>query len=65
MYEEKIVEGEDVVALENSVITAKKAGTAVIKITLSDAALNLVNGLANNAATALSNNTVYLEITVK
>ncbi|MGN1138218.1 MAG: fibronectin type III domain-containing protein, partial [Ruminococcus sp.] len=34
MYEEKIVEGEDVVALENSVITAKKAGTAVIKITL-------------------------------
>ena len=65
MYEEKIVEGEDVVALNNSVITAKKAGTAVIKITLSDAALNLVNGLANNAATALSNNTVYLEITVK
>lgn len=65
MYEEEITDGADVIALENSVITAKKAGTAVVKITLSDAAMNLVNGLANNGVTALSNNTVYLEITVK
>ncbi|MGN1129737.1 MAG: fibronectin type III domain-containing protein [Ruminococcus sp.] len=65
MYEEEITDGADVVALENSVITAKKAGTAVVKITLSDAAMNLVNGLANNGVTALSNNTIYLEITVK
>ena len=65
MYEEQVVEGPDVVALDNSVITAKKAGKAVIKITLSDAAMNFVNGLANKSITAMASNTVYLEITVK
>jgi fibronectin type 3 domain-containing protein len=65
MYEAKVTEGADVVTVENGVITAKNAGTAVVEITVSDAAAKLVKDLNDGKILGLSNNTVFVEITVK
>ena len=64
MYTEEITEGKDVVTLDNSVITAKKAGTAVIKINANDAAKQIASSVNNGFANGWVTNTVILEITV-
>ncbi len=64
MYTEEITEGNDVVTLENSVITAKKVGTAVIKINANDAAKEIASSVNNGFANNCISNTVILEITV-
>lgn len=64
MYTEEITEGKDVVTLENSVITAKKAGTAVIEINANDAAKQIASSVNNGFVNGWVTNTVILEITV-
>lgn len=64
MYTEEIKEGKDVVTLENSVITAKKAGTAVIEINANEAAKDLASPVDNGLVNTCLRNTVILEITV-
>lgn len=65
LYTAQVTEGPDVVTVENGVITATKAGNAVVKVTLNDEAMKIVSGLSNGGVTALSNNIVFLEVTVK
>ena len=60
-YEVTITEGSDVVSVEDDVIKAKKAGTAVVTITVPESTKSLIQ---DGLVSFLADKTVYLEITV-
>ena len=64
-FDVTIREGADVVSVEDNVITAKKAGTAKVVITVTDAVRNIIeNVLQDDLVELLTSREIILEITV-
>ena len=65
-YDVNILNGNDVIKIENNVITALKAGTAQVQIKVTDDVKAMVDTLINDSlVTRLTNRYVVLEITVE
>lgn len=65
MYTMNITKGADVVAVNDSVITAKAKGEAVVTVKVNESAKNLVTDVNNAGVSRYAKKTIYLEITVK
>ena len=68
LHDVKVTEGTDVVTVNDDVITAVKAGKAVVTVNLSDSVAGLVSSLGNKGASTAYDKavskTVYVEVEV-
>ncbi len=65
LYNAEVIEGKDVVSIDDSVITAEAEGSAIIKLTVNDECKALLDEFGNKGAIKTASRVVYLMITVE